>query len=122
MASHLLEAYRLAPDAADADDLRAKAQEALVRAGERAASLGASAEAQRYFEQGAELAADPVEQAPALSAPARWRSPRARTSTRWRCSSEPSRSTRTPVRHTEAARASSWLALAEQRMGRNEAA
>jgi tetratricopeptide (TPR) repeat protein len=67
VASHLLEAYRLDPDAADAEELRAKAQTALVQAGERAASLGALTEAQRYFEQAGELAGEPAEQAVALS-------------------------------------------------------
>ena len=67
IASHLLEAYRLDPDADDAGALRAKAQAALDGAGERAASLGASAEAQRYFEQAAELATDAAGQGAALS-------------------------------------------------------
>jgi predicted ATPase/class 3 adenylate cyclase len=66
VASHLVEAYRLDPEAADAAALREKAYGALERAGERASSLGASAEALRYFEQAAELADDPVEQAAAL--------------------------------------------------------
>ena len=63
VASHLLEAYRAAPDAEDADDVRARARAALTRAGERAASLAAAAEGQRYFEQAAELTKDPVEEA-----------------------------------------------------------
>jgi len=67
VASHLLDAYRLDPDAPDAGALRAQAQAALLRAGERAASLGASGEAQRYFQQAGELADDPVERAGALS-------------------------------------------------------
>ena len=56
-------------------ELRAKARAALVRAGERAASLGAPAEAQRYFEQAAELADEPPEQARRSAAPVRWRWP-----------------------------------------------
>src|SRR5439155_17862368 len=63
VASHLVDAYRLDPEAAEAAPLRARAHEALVRAGERAASLGASTEAARYFEQAGELAAEPVGQA-----------------------------------------------------------
>jgi class 3 adenylate cyclase/tetratricopeptide (TPR) repeat protein len=66
IASHLLEAYRLDPDAPEAEALRAHAYAALLRAGERAGSLGASTEAQRYFEQAAELGADPREQAAGL--------------------------------------------------------
>jgi predicted ATPase/class 3 adenylate cyclase len=66
VAAHLLDAYRLDPDAPDADELRARAHEALVRAGERAAALGASSGAQRYFEQAAELAVDPLERAAGL--------------------------------------------------------
>jgi len=66
VAAHLLDAYRLEPDASDADSLRARAYLALLRAAERAASLGASSEARRSFEQAAELAAEPSEQAGAL--------------------------------------------------------
>ncbi len=66
VASHLLEAYRLDPDAPEAEALRGDAYVALLRAGERAASLGASAEAQRYFEQAAELAVEPGAEAAAL--------------------------------------------------------
>ncbi len=66
VASHLLEAYRLDPDAPEAEALRGDAYVALLRAGERAASLGASAEAQHYFEQAAELAAEPGAEAAAL--------------------------------------------------------
>ena len=67
VASHLLDAYRLDPDSDDADSLRGRAQAALAQAGERAASLGASTEAQRYFEQAGELAGDPREQASAVA-------------------------------------------------------
>jgi class 3 adenylate cyclase/tetratricopeptide (TPR) repeat protein len=67
VASHLVEAYRLDPAAADSAQLRARAQHALQGAGERAGSLGALTEAGRYFEQAAELAIDPGEQAEALS-------------------------------------------------------
>jgi predicted ATPase len=67
VASHLLEAYRLDPDAPDAESLRARAHAALLRAGERAASLGASAEAQRYFEQAVELAGDTAVEAATLT-------------------------------------------------------
>ncbi|HET7136775.1 MAG TPA: adenylate/guanylate cyclase domain-containing protein [Gaiellaceae bacterium] len=67
VASHLLDAYRLDPDAAEAESLRARACAALLRAGERAASLGAAFEAQRYFEQAAELAVEPGAEAAALT-------------------------------------------------------
>ncbi len=60
IASHYLEAYRAAPDAADAAEIKSKARERLARAAERAASLAASEEAERYFEQAAELADDPL--------------------------------------------------------------
>ncbi|HEY0416342.1 MAG TPA: adenylate/guanylate cyclase domain-containing protein [Gaiellaceae bacterium] len=65
VASHLLDAYRLDPDAADAADLRGRAHRATLRAADRAASLGASVEARRYFEQAAELAAAPRDEADA---------------------------------------------------------
>src|SRR3989442_64919 len=61
VASHYLDAYQAAPDAGDAEEIKAKAREMLARAGERAASLGAGREAQRYFEQAAELTDDPLE-------------------------------------------------------------
>ena len=51
IASHYVSAFEADPGADDADDLRAKARETLARAGERATSLAAFAEAQRYFEQ-----------------------------------------------------------------------
>jgi class 3 adenylate cyclase/tetratricopeptide (TPR) repeat protein len=58
IASHLVSAFEAVPDADDAEELKGRAAAALVRAGERASSLGAFAEAQRYFEQAEELAAD----------------------------------------------------------------
>ena len=63
VASHYLSAYEAAPDADDAAETRQKAQEMLARAGERAASLGAAAEARRYFEQSAGLVEDPAARA-----------------------------------------------------------
>jgi predicted ATPase/class 3 adenylate cyclase len=58
LASHYLAAVEAAPDAEDAEEIRARAREMLARAGERAASLAAAAEAQRYFEEAAELTED----------------------------------------------------------------
>jgi tetratricopeptide (TPR) repeat protein len=58
IAAHLLAAYEAVPGADDADALKARAADALIRAGERAAGLAAAAEAQRYFEQAAELVDD----------------------------------------------------------------
>ncbi len=66
LASHYLDAYGAMPDAPDAAEIKAKAGETLVRAGERARSLAASEEAQRYFEQAAELAAGDVRRASLL--------------------------------------------------------
>jgi predicted ATPase/class 3 adenylate cyclase len=63
VASHYLEAFRLAPDATDAPQVQTQARTSLDRAGERAASLGASEEARRYFERALELAHEPLEQA-----------------------------------------------------------
>ena len=63
VASHLLEAYHAGPDEVDAEEIKARAGEALVRAAERAESLGAVSEAQRYFEQAAELTDDSLVQA-----------------------------------------------------------
>ena len=55
VASHYLSAYEAAPDADGSGETREKAQVMLARAGDRAASLGAAAEARRYFEQSAGL-------------------------------------------------------------------
>jgi class 3 adenylate cyclase/tetratricopeptide (TPR) repeat protein len=63
VASHFVDAYLSSPDDPDASEIRAKACERLVGAGERARSLAASAEALRYFEKAAELADDPVTEA-----------------------------------------------------------
>ncbi len=60
IASHYLDAYRAEPNAADADELRTTAREALSRAGRRASSLGAHEQAQRYFEQAAALTDEPA--------------------------------------------------------------
>jgi class 3 adenylate cyclase/tetratricopeptide (TPR) repeat protein len=64
VASHYLDAYRADPEAPDAAEIRLAARDALARAGRRAASVAANEEAQRYFEQAAELA----EQDPRLQA------------------------------------------------------
>jgi class 3 adenylate cyclase len=61
IASHYLAAYEAAPDVEDAEQIKARARETLVRAGERAESLAAAAEARRYFEQAAELADEALE-------------------------------------------------------------
>jgi predicted ATPase/class 3 adenylate cyclase len=66
VASHLLEAYRAAPDAEDAPAIKDRARECLVRAGQRAASLAAMDEAQQYFERAAELASGPEARAKLL--------------------------------------------------------
>jgi len=55
VASHLLEAVRAVPDAADAEEIKGRARVALIQAAERAASLAAASEAMRYFEQAAGL-------------------------------------------------------------------
>ena len=65
-AAHYLDAYRADPDAPDAGEIRAAAREALVRAARRAGSLAATEQAQRYFEQAAELAEEPRTQAELL--------------------------------------------------------
>ncbi|CAN5787524.1 hypothetical protein BH18ACT15_BH18ACT15_05710 [soil metagenome] len=58
VAAHYLDAYREAPDAPDADEIRGKARPMVIRAGERAASLAAQIEAERHFRQAAELTDD----------------------------------------------------------------
>jgi tetratricopeptide (TPR) repeat protein len=63
LAAHYLDAYRTAPDAENADEIKLKARETLTRAGERAGSLGAAREGQRYFQQAADLADDELTRA-----------------------------------------------------------
>jgi tetratricopeptide (TPR) repeat protein len=63
VAAHYRDAYEAAPDDPDAGEIKAKAREMLARAGERAASLAAGEEAQRYFENAVELADDPLVEA-----------------------------------------------------------
>jgi tetratricopeptide (TPR) repeat protein len=66
IAAHLLDAYEALPDADDAAELRDRARQSQVRAGERAASLGASLAAQRYFDRAAALTDEPAAQAELL--------------------------------------------------------
>ena len=63
LASHYLDAFAAMPDADDAAEVKTKAQAALVRAGDRAESLGAAGEALRYLERAAELTDDASERA-----------------------------------------------------------
>ncbi|HEU4978385.1 MAG TPA: AAA family ATPase [Solirubrobacteraceae bacterium] len=60
VAAHYLDAYDSAPEDPDAPELRESARAMLMRAAERAASLGANAEAQRAYERACELTADDV--------------------------------------------------------------
>lgn len=62
IASHLLEAFEADPEAPDAPGLRERAYDALVRAGDHAASLAAAASAEHYYERALTLA-DPAERA-----------------------------------------------------------
>jgi class 3 adenylate cyclase/tetratricopeptide (TPR) repeat protein len=66
LASHYLEAIRADADAEDVAVLRASARETLIRAGRSAASLALGSEADRYFEQAAELVEDDLERAELL--------------------------------------------------------
>jgi class 3 adenylate cyclase/tetratricopeptide (TPR) repeat protein len=63
LASHYLAAYEAAPDDPDADEIKQRARDLLARAGERAAALAASEEAEHYFVQASALAEQPHEQA-----------------------------------------------------------
>ncbi|HET7045680.1 MAG TPA: adenylate/guanylate cyclase domain-containing protein [Gaiellaceae bacterium] len=63
IAAHYLDAYLAAPEAPDAPEIRTKAQAMLTQAGERASSLAANEEAQHCFEQAADLAEEPAEEA-----------------------------------------------------------
>ena len=63
IAAHLLDAVRADPGGDDAEDVRGRAREWLVRAAERAAALAAPEDAQRAFEGAVELADEPLERA-----------------------------------------------------------
>ena len=63
IAAHLLDGYRSGPEDLDAADIKKQACEWLRRAGERAAALAATDDAQRAFEAAAELADEPLERA-----------------------------------------------------------
>ena len=63
LASHYLDAVAADPEATDVAAIRGLARETLAAAGRRAGSRALGAEARRYFEQAAELAADDVERA-----------------------------------------------------------
>ena len=84
VASHLVEAYRAAPDAEDAPDIKGRAGRSLAQAGERAASLAATEQAQAYFERAAELTDDEERQAELLEQAGRtaWVGGRAEEATR----------------------------------------
>ncbi|HUZ84226.1 MAG TPA: hypothetical protein VMU66_05995, partial [Gaiellales bacterium] len=66
LASHYLDASTAAPDLPDADAVRRRACELLRRAADRAESLGAPSEAQRYCAQAAGLTSVRLEQAELL--------------------------------------------------------
>jgi class 3 adenylate cyclase/tetratricopeptide (TPR) repeat protein len=63
VAAHYLDAYAAGPADDDAAEIKAMARERLSQAGDRAFSLAASSDAERYFKQAAELADDEVVQA-----------------------------------------------------------
>jgi len=67
VASHYLIAFDLDPAADDAPALKARARETLARAGERAASLGSSAEAAVLFARAAELGESTLDEARLLT-------------------------------------------------------
>jgi class 3 adenylate cyclase/tetratricopeptide (TPR) repeat protein len=66
LAAHYLAAYQAATEADDATVIRAKAEEMLSRAGERAGSLGAPEEGRHYYRQAAELTDEPLLEAELL--------------------------------------------------------
>jgi len=60
IASHLVAAREAAPEAADAAEITQRAGRMYVLAGERAARLAAAGEAQRFYEQAADLSDEPA--------------------------------------------------------------
>ena len=70
VASHYLEAYRLAPEADDAGAIRAKARDMLVRAGRRAEALAATQQARGFYLRAGELADSTSDRAELIEAAA----------------------------------------------------
>ena len=66
IAAHYVDAYRLAPDDADAEQLRDHAKRGLLRAVERARSLAATGEAERLLRAAIALTEGPAERAQLL--------------------------------------------------------
>jgi tetratricopeptide (TPR) repeat protein len=66
IAAHYVDAYRLAPEDADAEQLRDYAKRGLLRAVERARSLAATGEAERLLRAAIDLTEDPAERAQLL--------------------------------------------------------
>jgi tetratricopeptide (TPR) repeat protein len=66
IAAHYVDAYRLAPDDEDAEQLRDHAKRGLLRAVERARSLAATGEAERLMRAAIELTEDSAERAQLL--------------------------------------------------------
>jgi predicted ATPase/class 3 adenylate cyclase len=122
IASHLLDAYQLDPDAAESGPLRGKAQQALLQAGERAAALGAPSGAQRYFEQAAALAPEPHEQAGAWSRAGEMATAAGEVDRAAALFEQAIALYESEGDTHAAARASTWLALAEQQLGQIERA
>jgi predicted ATPase/class 3 adenylate cyclase len=122
VASHLLDAYRLDPQADDSEGLRQQAHEALLRAGSRASSLGASTEARRYFEQAADLGAEPHDRAAALSRAGEMALAAADTDGASRLFEQAIDLYESSGDTHAAARASSWLGIVQNRLGRHEQA
>jgi len=63
VAAHYLEAHRAAREDADAAEIADSARRMLVRAGQRATSLGSTEDAERYYLRASQLSDDPVERA-----------------------------------------------------------
>ena len=122
VASHLLDAYRLDPEAGDTDGLRRQAHEALLHAGSRAGSLGASTEARRYFEQAADLGAEPHDRATALSRAGEMALAAADTDGASRLFEQAINLYESIGDTHAAARASSLLGMVQNRLGRHEQA
>ena len=98
LASHYLAAAEAAPDAEDADEIRARSRDMLARAGERAASLGARHEAQRYSSGRRRSPRSPSPRRNSSTGPAGWRGRRASPPRRGRCTSAPEPPTRSTAR------------------------
>jgi class 3 adenylate cyclase/predicted ATPase len=120
IAAHLLDAYRAASGDPDADDLRAAALAALIRAAQRAGSIGAPESAARLLRSAMELSADEEQRAQLLADAGKMAARAGRGEEALELLEEAVAIHTTAGRELDAARLSGSLGAVMGRAGRNE--